>query len=665
MEIQNLAIYFDPSKGKFEPVSWDLAPYGLFNPTFPINTLPNEYLKCVLLIPGNADKRNREIYDLIANGVLTEKAVLGVVEDLYNKSRGDVLADIYKDHGTINAIYRDAFLPISLFYTNRDYKRDVDGFRKTIELRFDFLREAFNGCKLKYYISGDMSDYSQGNVRETPIARLVFKSDGENAAKLDSLTIETNVPVENLSLWRDQNRNGKFDANDKLIAKVSSGKKYEFKLGEVFFTGKFPVSGERWPKLKTLSLSYPYFVTAVPKKSARKAPFIKKLSFKAYNFVTNSPIKLETLESAPICSLDKLLHPWDFEEPVKDVLFRRGVNLVSKNMVIEEGSSLTFEPGAVLLFEDGVSIISYGKVVAEGTEREPIIFSSKSKNGKWGALVLQGAGSAKSVFKFCTFERGTSAKNYLEKYSGMVSVYNSSAKFYNCVFRDNFDSDDMFNGKHSKIDVVACNFINSFADAVDLDYCEGSITETLFENSGNDSVDLMTSSPKIYYNFISKSNDKGISVGERSNPVIFNNVFTKCVVSIASKDASAPVILNNVFLENKTGLSGYQKNWRYGSGGHGEVINSLFLNNDKAVLEDRKSKFGFKNTYFSAKNKYASLVIAHVDSAKLIKDDYIIPPSGLYDVGTYRKIISEFIPEYSNGKAPIGLIKAMRVVNAE
>ena len=61
------------------------------------------------------------------------------------------------------------------------------------------------------------------------------------------------------------------------------------------------------------------------------------------------------------------------------------IYLVNENIGIQEGVTLTIEPGTRLEFEEGMGLSSYGKLVANGTPEKPIVFTGYH-GAKWAGI---------------------------------------------------------------------------------------------------------------------------------------------------------------------------------------------------------------------------------------------------------------------------------------
>jgi len=88
------------------------------------------------------------------------------------------------------------------------------------------------------------------------------------------------------------------------------------------------------------------------------------------------------------------------------------VYYVDQSVNVTNNSTLTIEPGTIIKFGQGKKLdVSYydsstGNIIALGTEKDPILFTSqaqvKSKGDWWGVWLYEGADSSK--FRYCTFE---------------------------------------------------------------------------------------------------------------------------------------------------------------------------------------------------------------------------------------------------------------------
>ncbi len=133
--------------------------------------------------------------------------------------------------------------------------------------------------------------------------------------------------------------------------------------------------------------------------------------------------------------------------------------LVTSVVYVESGVTLTIMPGTIIKFNDALFnyinndefwynngeeplvkyIKCYGKIVAEGTEQDSIIFTRMHDidNYHWGTIYLTPS-SDLSVFKHCHFEYSAFIGiSMMEQPEGALVVDNGFLKAENCSFIDN------------------------------------------------------------------------------------------------------------------------------------------------------------------------------------------------------------------------------------
>ncbi len=324
----------------------------------------------------------------------------------------------------------------------------------------------------------------------------------------------------------------------------------------------------------------------------RLAPGLEVVGFSARNAITGEAVETVTVDSWPAVD-DEVLHPWSLEgpEPPTTRTLRGPVVRLGEDLVVPEGQTLVVPPGTRVLLGPGVNLRSFGRILAEGSPERPIVFEALEPGRAWGVLALQGRGASGSRFRHVRFTGGSLARFGALRYSGMVSVHRArDVLFERCTFDHNVVGDDSLRGADAELNVSECRFRDTNADAIDLDYSSGTITGCTFESVGNDAIDLMTSSPLIAGNSMEGCGDKGVSVGERSEPVIVGNRITRCAVGIQVKDASDPLVLACEITGCGIGVEAYRKNWRYGTGGRGRVVNSIVRDNGEDLVVRAQSR---------------------------------------------------------------------------
>ncbi|HSH00013.1 MAG TPA: right-handed parallel beta-helix repeat-containing protein, partial [candidate division Zixibacteria bacterium] len=148
-------------------------------------------------------------------------------------------------------------------------------------------------------------------------------------------------------------------------------------------------------------------------------------------------------------------------------------------------------------------------------------------------------------------------------YTGAVTFYQSPAEFHNCVFVGN-TCEDALNCVLSPFRVVACEFVEIFADALDADFSNGAVERSAFVNCGNDAIDVSGSELRVADVVITAAKDKGVSVGEGSAATISNLRIRRSEIALAAKDLSR-VTIDGLSIDScRVGFTIYQKKSEFG-----------------------------------------------------------------------------------------------------
>ena len=111
---------------------------------------------------------------------------------------------------------------------------------------------------------------------------------------------------------------------------------------------------------------------------------------------------------------------------------------VTGNITVPAGQTLTIEAGVVVNFQGYYRIYVDGKIEANGTDVNPILFTTDNQNTGWGGIRLDGTPDI-SIFNYCKFEYGkTSATgSYPDMHGGAVVLKDADAEFHHCIFENN------------------------------------------------------------------------------------------------------------------------------------------------------------------------------------------------------------------------------------
>ena len=111
---------------------------------------------------------------------------------------------------------------------------------------------------------------------------------------------------------------------------------------------------------------------------------------------------------------------------------------VTGHVTVPAGQTLTIEPGVRVEFQGRYRIYVDGKVVAQGTEDQPILFTATDHQAGWAGIRLDQTPDI-SEFYYCRFEYGKTdaSGSYPDQHGGAVVLKDADAEFYHCVFAYN------------------------------------------------------------------------------------------------------------------------------------------------------------------------------------------------------------------------------------
>ena len=266
----------------------------------------------------------------------------------------------------------------------------------------------------------------------------------------------------------------------------------------------------------------------------------------------------------------------------------RGTHTFSKTIIIPSGVHLEIAPGTTLWMGSGASLLSYSPIHAVGTPWYPIRIKKAGTN-PWGVFAVLNA-DGNSQIQHAEFSGGSEAFINGAFFSGMVAFHASKVSISDSKFRD-AHGDDALNIKYVPSDLTRLKFENNSADGIDIDAAPSGILEdiriTTNENAageGGDGVDLSWSNVTIRNVDVEGSKDKCISIGEKSEPVIQDVSLKGCNMGIAVKDGANATIERAEIIDNEIGIATYIKK-PFFPPPKVEVNQSTFKGNKKDVEE--------------------------------------------------------------------------------
>ena len=140
------------------------------------------------------------------------------------------------------------------------------------------------------------------------------------------------------------------------------------------------------------------------------------------------------------------------------------------------------------------------------------------------------------------------------------------------------------NGSVKKIDII-----NSFSDAIDMDFSNLKIDTINIDNSKNDCIDFSFGNYKINSLIANNCGDKGVSVGEKSIVKIDDFTLRNSIYGAVSKDSSTLYIENANLSNLKYCVAAYNKKNEF-TGAVLKIKNIICNNFHNKIFKDNFSK---------------------------------------------------------------------------
>jgi len=314
----------------------------------------------------------------------------------------------------------------------------------------------------------------------------------------------------------------------------------------------------------------------------------------------------------------------------EDVNLTNQSYVVSNDLVINNGVTLTISEGAFIKMPPEGNIIVNGRLLINGTDYNPVTIINNNTltiDYRWGAICFN---NASDTSKINNLHLSGASRGVDPTYQyGAISGKDANLTIKNTLIEDVLfpvyinggsidlrDSEiyceftcDFVNVKNGNANIDGNTFFGSNAidtDAIDLD----GVTNGLIKGNkiynfigfNSDGIDIgeMSSNILIEDNLIYNSGDKGVSVGQGSTVVLKANLIVGSKVGVAVKDNSTADVINNTFFRNDTSISAFEKNSGLG-GGVIHVNNTLLyqrLGNPiyKDELSEIYVKYSLSNT---------------------------------------------------------------------
>lgn len=145
-----------------------------------------------------------------------------------------------------------------------------------------------------------------------------------------------------------------------------------------------------------------------------------------------------------------------------------------------------------------------------------------------------------------------------------VTFYESPVKIDHSYFINNQSEDGLNLFRSYPFEVSNTTFKNTFSDAFDADFSDGTLTNCNFINAGNDAIDISGSIIVVKGCVFDKVADKALSAGEDSKMTVDSIKIDGASLAVVAKDLSKVIISNSEILNSEVVYCAFQKKQEFG-----------------------------------------------------------------------------------------------------
>lgn len=568
---KNHKLYFDPYRGRFEPIAWNFRGWRHERD---LNRTDNPLLLRLKATPEYLTRRNRRVLELLA-GLASPAAIRERGETLLRQLESDQARDPHWDAyhllPRMGGWYRQLPRPM-----NHEKQAEVFAVRMaTMAERAAYLRRELGEDKLTVSLAGPPPP--PGSTATT----LDVLLDGHAGYRLEEIGFEwpPDCAPARWTLSADRSLDGAPGADDLTLA--SSDQPTAFRGLEL---NVYPglVLESRTPHKRRGAVRagpqlrrYRLFVEAggcVPKRAVMRWRNLltdvesERTAEAVAAPAAAGPTGACTPEVAIGLAGHTSAHPWCHPiEQRETVRLGPGEVAVTDTRVYQRGQHVTIEPGTTFRLSKRASLIFLGPVRAVGTAAAPIRFLPASEK-RWGGLALQGPATAGSRLAHVQVRGGSHPRWGLTQFPGMVSVHDTSdVQLSDLTLGDHQKSDDALHVAYVRgFELKRAEIRDVAGDAIDLEFSQGELTGLTVVDVGDEAIDLMGSDVTVSDARLVGSGGSAISAGEGSRLVLRDSVLASGRTALLVKNASRATLERVLLYQNDLGVRVEAKSPRYG-----------------------------------------------------------------------------------------------------
>lgn len=515
----NHKLYFDPYRGKFEPVTWNFRGFK-HEPLF--NRIDHPLLIRLKMTPGYLTRRNRALYELLV-GKASVPEIRARAERLFKEMAPDLNADphwdAYKLLPRVTRFHRFMVRPMSVEKWLLAARAEIHGYSR----RVNYLLNALESLQL---------DATAHSITPT-LTRIDLRLDGHSAQRLRDITVTG--PCNGTFAWRaDVNRNGRVDASEPIVASGTLGTRAALTAYADLLPGAQLIPQiDPLPKRGNVRIApeprtYTYLLTTSCAPSAIALVLDDQITGSSSRLALavqrNAHAKIDSLPTAsdiPTFTAGvRTPHLWDFPAiPAAETInLGPGVVQIPHTQIYRAHQKVVIAPGTRFAMGPDVSLIFQGQVTGIGTLEQPISIVAAQVDRPFGGIAIQGPSTSGSTLKHLRVEGGSQIDSMRIDYPSLFSIYDTQDIYIEAAhFSGTSNAEDVLHAAYVKnINLREIEIVRAPIDAVDLEFVEGQIRDLHVLGAGDDCLDLMGVDLHVVDGILLGCTNNAISAGEES-----------------------------------------------------------------------------------------------------------------------------------------------------
>jgi hypothetical protein len=581
---KNHKLYYDPYKGRWEPVAWNFRGFR-HDPQF--NLVENPLLLRLKMIPEYLSLRNRILYDLLVSNCSVSSVRdrgMKIIRKLAPELAADPYWDAYKLLPRVDRFHRRMVRPMNL---------------RRLALVFESEMTTFSRRHA----------YLVGELQKNPLW-LLMGDKGESATALH-LLVDGRAGIQLTgfrAVWPAQCKGETWQVLKEGVAITGASvgeyaqvsQPVELHPGVKLIPRENPGRGRGEVRVEMVPMSYPFLL--------QSGCFPEKLEVEGIHLATGSrirsrPVVPEVQQRLPERTLkpdqvprmvpgEVAAHLWLMQKPLPEsVRIGPGTVEVKKTRVFGPHQTVRIAPGTSLKMGKDASLIFFGPVAFMGTVKEPIVVKPSSQ-APWGGIAVQGPATAGSVFSHVRAAGGTVPRSGTVPYPAMVNIHDTkNIVVKNCRFGRDSGSEDMLHAAYVEDLTVEDTLVEDAAsDAFDLEFVTGVLRRVKVLRAGDEGLDLMGSRVELVDCVLVGCSGNGISAGEESHLRVRDTLVAGSKVGVLAKNASVVELSDSLFYRNKIGIQVYRRDVRFQ--GESKVSSDVLfvVDSRKGIKRDDRSR---------------------------------------------------------------------------